>query len=183
MKNSNNENTMNIKTALFYTLFSGLIFLNIYQCHRNSTSPLLGTYSDTLTVYDTVKYTKLIPRDSLVLNHITVKLPPAVSDSTCTTETLNICKLKDSVQVQIPISQKIYETDTYTAYVSGYATTIDSLVLKMPTHFVENNTPPKKHKDKKWSVGIQVGYGVTVNNTPKFCPYIGVGISYKLFSF
>ena len=174
---------LNIKTALFYTLFSGLFFLNIYQCHRNSTSPSLGTYSDTLTVYDTLKFTKIIPRDSLVLNHITVKLPPVTSDSSGTSVPTNTDTLKDSVQVQIPISQKIYETDTYTAYVSGYATNIDSLLIKMPTHYVENNIPQHTHKDKKWSVGIQVGYGVTVNNTPKFCPYIGVGISYKLFSF
>lgn len=86
----------------------------------------------------------------------------------------------DSVEVQVPITQTKYEGDTYTAYVSGYNASLDSLILRMPH---ETMTITKRPKPKRWSIGIQVGYGMTLGGTPQFGPYVGVGISYNLFSF
>lgn len=144
----------------------------------------LGAFTDTLTVYDTIPYLKPIPRDSVVIRYITKTLPQSVktdkyvpkANDTIPQEREPV--LKDSVYVQIPITQKRYETDTYRAYVSGYNPSLDSLIFRQPTQVIY-----KKSKPKRWSVGIQAGYGLSLSKTPQFHPYIGIGVSYNLFSF
>ncbi|MBQ8034141.1 MAG: hypothetical protein IJ267_03300, partial [Bacteroidales bacterium] len=84
----------------------------------------------------------------------------------------------DSVSVEIPITQKVYETDRYRAVVSGYKPSLDDIYIYQPTQIVQ-----VKSKPKRWGVGIQVGYGVTLKQTPQFSPYVGVGVSYNLFQF
>lgn len=170
---------------LVYALVGVLLCLNVYQCHRGKQSPSLGVYTDTLTVYDTIPYYKPVPRDSVVLRFITEKLPSSEPKTSETVPNLqdsvqNFGKTvpEDSVTVQIPITQKRYETDTYRAYVSGYRPTLDSLFITQPRQVVQI-----KQKPKRWSVGIQAGYGVTLTQTPQFAPYIGIGVSYNLFSF
>jgi hypothetical protein len=38
-------------------------------------------------------------------------------------------------------------------------------------------------KQKKWGVGVQVGYGLEISNPPKLSPYIGIGLSRNLIRF
>ena len=85
---------------------------------------------------------------------------------------------QDSVTVQIPITQRVYETDRYRAVVSGYQPSLDDLLIYQPSQVVRI-----KDKPKRWGIGVQVGYGMTVKGTPQFAPYIGVGVSYNLFTF
>lgn len=87
-------------------------------------------------------------------------------------------KTQDSVTVQIPITQRVYETDRYRAVVSGYQPSLDDLLIYQPSQVVRI-----KDKPKRWGIGVQVGYGMTVKGTPQFAPYIGVGVSYNLFQF
>lgn len=160
-------------------------------------------------VYDTISYYKPVPKETLPLGNTTAKLPvsvpqlpesvPDIQDNThipsksvpnidneTSSNTKEDCKkqyentVPDSIDVQIPITQTKYEGDTYTAYVSGYNASLDSLILCMPH---ETMTITKRTKPKRWSIGIQVGYGMTLRGTPQFAPYIGVGVSYNLFSF
>lgn len=162
-----------------------------------------------VTVVDTIPYYKPVPKATLSLGNITAKLPvsvpklpenvPNIQDSThipsksvpyidneTNSHTKEDCKkqyentVPDSIDVQIPITQTKYEGDTYTAYVSGYNASLDSLILRMPH---ETMTITKRPKPKRWSIGIQVGYGMTWGGTPQFAPYVGVGISCNLFSF
>lgn len=170
---------------LVYALVGVLLCLNVYQCHRGKQSQSLGVYTDTLTVYDTIPYYKPVPRDSVVIRYITQKLPVSVPEtpenvpnSRDSVGNFSKTVLEDSVSVQIPIEQKSYETDTYRAYVSGYRPTLDSLFITQPRQVVQI-----REKPKRWSIGIQAGYGVTMTQQPQFAPYIGIGVSYNLFSF
>lgn len=88
----------------------------------------------------------------------------------------------DSAEVIVPITQTVYEDSTYTAYVSGYRASLDSLIFRMPRE-VTTITNTHYQKPKRWSIGIQVGYGMTLKGTPQFAPYVGIGVSYNLFSF
>lgn len=88
----------------------------------------------------------------------------------------------DSADVVVPITQNVYEDSTYTAYVSGYRASLDSLIFRMPRE-VTTITNTHYQKPKRWSIGIQVGYGMTLKGTPQFAPYVGIGVSYNLFSF
>ena len=154
------------------------------------------------TVYtDTIHYYKPVPKDSVVIRYVTAQFPasvPKTSQNTPKTsqnvpddkednflnkdhfEDMHEMVPPDSVDVQIPITQTVYEDSTYTAYVSGYRASLDSLIFRMPR---ETMTITKYPKPKRWSVGIQVGYGMTLKGTPQFSPYIGIGVSYNLFSF
>lgn len=119
-------------------------------------------------------------RDSLA--NFGKSVPPAADDkednfpnkSTLISE----LKTQDSVTVQIPITQRVYETDRYRAVVSGYQPSLDDLLIYQPSQVVRI-----KDKPKRWGIGVQVGYGMTVKGTPQFAPYIGVGVSYNLFTF
>lgn len=78
----------------------------------------------------------------------------------------------ETVFVEIPIEQHIYQDSTYTAYISGYQPRLDSLILMPVTAQIK--TPHQK----RWSIGIQGGIGMTPAGIQ---PYIGVGIAYRFF--
>ena len=82
----------------------------------------------------------------------------------------------DSVAVEIPITQKHYRDSTYEAWVSGYAQNLDSIKVyrRTETITIREYKPPNR-----WHLGITAGYGYTPGG---FKPYIGIGISYSLFS-
>lgn len=135
--------------------------------------------TDTLRVfvYDTIRYNEPAVKEEKPLKKVTAKLPVINSGySEDSTDSV------DSTDVVIPITQTVYEDSTYTAYVSGYRACLDSMIVRMPR---EVTTVTKTHyqKPKRWSIGIQVGYGMTLNGTPQIAPYVGIGVSYNLFSF
>lgn len=185
-------------------LIGVLLCLNVYQCsHRQQGGLPPGSYADTLTVYDTVRVEIPAPKDEKPLGSVTAKLPVSVPKQTENErklqETVQMLRdslanygktvpdhfeelsekvTPDSVSVEIPITQKVYETDRYRAVVSGYKPSLDDIYIYQPTQIVQ-----VKSKPKRWGVGIQVGYGVTLKQTPQFSPYVGVGVSYNLFQF
>lgn len=187
-----------------YVLIGVLLCLNVFQCSRGTQGNLPpGSYADTLTVYDTVRVEIPAPKDEKPLGSVTAKLPVSVPKQTENERKLqetvqmlrdslaNYGKIvpdhfeelsekvtPDSVSVEIPITQKVYETDRYRAVVSGYKPSLDDIYIYQPTQIVQ-----VKSKPKRWGVGIQVGYGVTLKQTPQFSPYVGVGVSYNLFQF
>lgn len=124
-----------------------------------------------VTIVDTVRIVYPVVRDSLVVRYVTERLP-VKRDSVqigCT----------DSVDVEIPITQKRYADSTYTAWVSGYRPSLDSIHI-YPRHEVVTITNMIRQKPKRWNVGLNVGYGLTPKGLQ---PYVGVGVSYNLFSF
>lgn len=70
-----------------------------------------------------------------------------------------------------------YENEHLHAWVSGYRPRLDSFYVfpKTTTHYITEKitiTP----KPKKWGLGVQLGYGYPTGM------YVGVGVSYNLFS-
>ena len=136
-----------------------------------------------ITTYDTIPYPKPVPVDSVVLRYVTEKLPAADQPSlpTASVETVvdsMVCQTpKDSVEVVIPITQKIYEDSTFRAYVSGYHPALDSIQIfqRKETNYIRSPT-----KNKRWGIGIQAGFGLTPHRVQ---PYIGIGISYNIITF
>lgn len=134
------------------------------------------TVIDTCIVYDTIKYFQPVPKDSVVVRYVTATLPAVQHIDTVT--------VFDSVQVEIPITQKEYKDSTYHAFVSGYMPSLDSIMVYPRTIYVNNTTTSKYiPKTKRWGIGLQAGYGAYISNsTVHTAPYIGVGISYNIFS-
>ena len=139
------------------------------------------TVSDTtsVTVIDTIPYLHPVSVDSVVVRYETERLPHVKDTSISLTRPMHsICT--DSVSVKIPITQKRYADSTYTAWVSGYHPTLDSIFV-YPRHEVMTITNTIRQKPKRWGVGLNVGYGITPKHGMQ--PYIGIGVQYNLFSF
>ena len=86
---------------------------------------------------------------------------------------------RDSMAVEIPITQKRYDGDDYRAYVSGYEPNLDSIFVFPKTTVIHERSykPPNK-----WHIGITGGYGYGFKSKQAE-PYIGIGITYSIFSF
>lgn len=138
------------------------------------------------TFIDTIPYYKPVPKDSFVTRYIT-KVLPVASEDTSTSAFGDRMQSSDSVSsdsaaVQVPITQKVYRDSLYTAYVSGFEASLDSFTLHVP-HSVTTITNNSRPKQSRWSIGLQVGYGISLSPTPKYSPYIGIGVQYSLFKF
>lgn len=174
----------NIAVALLLLLFAASLGLNGYYY----TTRKGWERADTLrvTYIDTVRYYKPVPRDSIVKRYVTVKLPAAPSPVVPVPKPLPEkteaapSTQADSVEVTLPITQTVYRDTAYTAYVSGYRARLDSLLLHRQHEVI---TIVKHSKPRRWNLGLQAGYGITLHSRPQAYPYIGIGISYNLFSF
>lgn len=150
----------------------------IFKCCQNepvgnATEGTTTISRDTIPVFiDTP-----IPRDSTILRYETITVPVPDTIRTTVADTL----LSDSVTVEIPITQKVYQDSTYQAWVSGYKPSLDSIRIFQPvttiTHTITNTEI--RYKTKRWGVGVQAGIGLTPN---KIEPYIGIGVTYNIFS-
>lgn len=199
-----------IGQILVCVLIGVLLCLNIFQGVRYNNAVRKGDIlsTDTLKVYDTVRVEIPVPKEEKPLGSVAVKLPvsapktlksepkspktneiekdrvanfsksvPGTDDKednfpNKTTENTSEDIAPDSVVVEVPITQKRYEGEGYTAYVSGYKQSLDSLNFNRTTNIVYK-------EPSRWSIGLQVGVGVT--RDMKFSPYVGIGVSYRLF--
>ena len=180
------ERTKNIVIVAFAALLALMVYLNLTkETFRYTAND--GVVSDTtrVVIYDTIKIIKPIPRDSVIARYISDRLPLERDSAHLTNEAGNIAPdtnvaskdEPDSANVIIPISTKEYQGDDYHAWVSGYRPSLDSIyVFPKRETITITNTP----KMKRWSIGIQAGYGFTPAGAQ---PYIGIGIGYTLFSF
>lgn len=170
--------------TVLLVLLAASLFLNVYQFASKEKEVTCDTVRTTFV--DTIPYYKPVPKDSFVINYITKTLPVAskedskevLGDSAQSTDGI----VQDSAKVEIPITRKVYRDSTYTAYVSGYEPSLDSLTLHIP-HSITTITNTIQPKRSRWSIGLQVGYGVSLSYTPRYTPYVGVGVQYSLFKF
>lgn len=128
-----------------------------------------------MTVVDTIPYRYPVPRDSAVVRYETVRLMVADTARITITDTVRVA---DSVEVVVPITQRVYSDSLYRAYVSGYRPSLDSIFVYPRTRYV---TTVVKEKPKRWGIGLQAGYGYSPGNG--MSPYLGIGVSYNIYSF
>lgn len=115
-----------------------------------------------------------IPVDSTVIRYKYVKVP--INDTI-----RYYAEIPDSTTIQLPITQKVYADSTYQAWVSGYEPALDSIRIFQPITTITNTitTTEVRYKTKRWGLGVQVGAGLTPN---KIEPYVGIGVTYNIFS-
>lgn len=165
----------NILVGLFVAMFIVSLCFNVRFFSTKQEMPFAISDTTRITIIDTLKYIEPKPKQEILVDNVVEKLPTVVSQSDTSAEAI-----PDSVEVVIPITQQVYEDSTYTAYVSGYKQHLDSIFVYPRQEII---TIHQITKPKRWNVGIQVGYGVSVKGTPQFSPYIGIGVSYNLFNF
>lgn len=163
-----------------------------YMCNKMSEGGSVSyekpvVVSDTCIVFDTIKVYKAVPKDSTVIKYIKVPLPVSndkakepVKDQIVKPDSVKA----DSVDVVIPITQKVFGDSRYTAYVSGYKPNLDSLIFHNQKEFITVKETYKP-KQKRWGLGIQVGASMRLGegfSHKNIYPYVGIGISYNLFT-
>ncbi len=136
---------------------------------RNSHSSEMKVKVDTLFVYDTIFVEKPVIKKVEIID--TLLLPVPITDT---------LMLYDTIFVHLPIEQRQYSDPSYTAWVSGYRPQLDSIHIYQQTQYITKEVKVAT-KPKRWGIGLQAGYGVSLYNGQVFpAPYIGVGLSYSI---
>lgn len=125
-------------------------------------------------VIDTIPYYEVMPKDSMVVKYITERVK--VSDTTKVIDTLSYT-VYDSIDVELPISQKYYEDSTFSAWVSGYQPNLDSIRVYQQK-VIETITIHTAER-KKWSIGVSGGIGVIYDGGWHCGPGINIGVTYN----
>lgn len=153
---------------MFYIVAAALIAAAFFMGRCSGKPPDVG--KDTVTV----TYTKVV-RDT-----DTVYKPTPYHVARIRTDTVFLPSTDgDTAEVELPIQQKVYEDSNYRAYISGFKPELDSIfiyndkiyVYKEKTQYV----PPKR-----FTWGLQVGFGTLYNGTLHFGAYAGVGLNIRL---
>lgn len=171
----------NLSIIILILLLAASIALNIHQCDGRSDSiPISDTVR--ITIRDTIRYQHPVPTDSVVIGGMTIQ-GARVQGSKVQGSRVQGSKVQDSMfkdSIVLPIVQKRYEDSLYTAYVSGYRASLDSIFIhRTTTSTTITTTIPVKPKPS-WNIGLQIGYGITVNRQPQYTPYIGIGLQYTI---
>lgn len=134
------------------------------------------TVRDTITevVFDTIPYYEVMPKDSIITKYITERVK--VADTTIVSDTLT-CVVYDSIEVELPISQKHYEDSTFSAWVSGYKPNLDSIKVFQRKE-IETITIHTTER-KRWSIGVSGGVGVVYDGGWHCGPGINIGVTYS----
>lgn len=156
--------------AMRHVLYLAIIAALILVIFRQRTGADRHTAcADTVIYVDTIRYRHPVPVDSVVVRHLTARLPAA---HRATPDTV---RKTDTVTVGVPISQQVYVDSTYRAWVSGYRAALDSIHVYPTTRIIRL---PERTRPKRWSVGPYVGVDVI-----SLRPSVGVSVQYSLWRF
>lgn len=174
----NQEESILYGLRLLIRVLGALLLFNIVNGvgtvvneYKNSRHPNVEVQIDTCIIHDTIIVEKPILQKVAMTD--TLRLPVLTRDT---------LMLHDTVFVTLPIEQRQYGDTRYTAWVSGYRPQLDSIHIYQQTEYItkeiKTNTKPKR-----WGIGLQAGYGVSLHNGQLFpAPYIGVGLSYSIIN-
>ena len=172
------DDTIQYFLKIITLVFGILLLFNIVNAvgyfvneHRNAHPGEMKVKVDTLFVYDTIFIEKPVINKVEIID--TLLLPVPVTDT---------LMLHDTVFVHLPIEQRQYSDPRYTAWVSGYRPQLDSILIYQRAEYITKEIKTVT-KPKRWGIGLQAGYGVSLHNGQVFpAPYIGVGLSYSIVS-
>lgn len=87
---------------------------------------------------------------------------------------------RDTIQVPVPIEQKRYDDSLYTAWVSGYQPSLDSIRLHQPEVVTTIERTIIKPAPR-WSIGPSVGAGFSITGQQQAGIFVGFTIQYRLW--
>ena len=122
------------------------------------------TVTDTIVKRDTITSIPGTVYRTVALGEKTVKV--VVHDTLCKT---------DTVTISLPFVQKQYKDSSYSAWISGYEPSLDSIRV-FPKTTIIRESKVVRQKDRRWGVFGGVGIGVS----DRITPCVGVGIGYRI---
>lgn len=152
-------------TLAVVTIIAGLGFLSGRYAHPKC--PTVETRIDTVIVRDTIRDTVLFPVNRYLVRIDTVQVKIA-GDTVY-------------VEVEVPIHQRVYQTDDYRAVVEGFRPELIAMEIYRQTHYITKIETVPVPDSKRWGIGLHAGYGATVyGGRVIMVPTVGVGVSYNL---
>lgn len=144
------------------------------------------TRTDTVRLVDTLHYVSPAPvRDTIIRYvRVPVELPrpdnprSQVNPGNSAESDEKAAAASDTAAVIIPITSRTYTTPEFTATVSGYQPSLDSITIHAPRTIITNNPPAAK--SKPWGIGIAAGIGAGRGG---ITPFIGITLQYSLIRF
>ena len=140
------------------------------------------TRPDTVRLVDTLRYVSPAPTRDTIIRYVRVRLPstpPAPDNPGNSAEYAEKAAADtDTAAVIIPITSRTYSTPEFTATVSGYQPSLDSITIHAPRTIITNNPPAAK--SKPWGIGIAAGIGTGRGG---ITPFIGITLQYSLIRF
>ena len=142
---------------------------------------------DTVRLVDTLRYVRPAPTRDTIIRYVRVRLPstPPAPDNPGSpvnpgnsAESAEKAAAADTAAVIIPITSRTYSTPEFTATVSGYQPSLDSITIHAPRTIITNNPPAVKNKP--WGIGIAAGIGAGRGG---ITPFIGITLQYSLIRF
>lgn len=151
-----------------------LIFILLIACCIVS---FLGGYDyaskhcyNVRTVTDTI-----IERDTITAIPDTVYRTVALGEKTVKVVVHDTLFKTDTVTISLPFVQKQYKDSSYSAWISGYEPSLDSIRV-FPKTTIIRESKVVRQKDRRWGVFGGVGIGVS----DRITPCVGVGIGYRI---
>lgn len=114
------------------------------------------------TIYHTDTVTKPLLSKVMVVRHDTLYVPIEIDSGVY---------VQDTVEIDIPIYQKIYEDSAYFLAVSGYDVNLDCLAIRQKT--ITHTRYVETKKSKKWGLGVGAGVSYCGQGVSP-CVYVGV---------
>lgn len=119
-------------------------------------------------VYDTIVHEK-VKIDTMWRTRVEKVYLPEVRRDTVT--------VRDTVLVEVPIYTYIAQDSLYRVEVEGF--NVDFKRVDVYPRTVYRTQEKVVKTSDKWGLGVQVGYGASKQG---LSPYIGVGVSYNIFT-
>lgn len=172
--------------ALLVISLAATVSVQMEKYHRATEQGRVTVRCDTIVMVDSIIIEKPMVRDSIVTRYVTRYLPvskaEADTSATVVKEIVShsnggIGLSKDSVNVIIPVEQRTYSSELYTAWVSGYEARLDSIALYTREVVVEKEIYLDK-KRRRWGCVVGAGVGTNLNWVS---PYVGITVGYTLF--
>ena len=127
---------------------------------------------DTLVIRDTITQYKPIVEERIVLQ----KYPVMV-------EKYDTIMRHDTIYLNLQREQVVWKDQYAKVYASGIMPHIDSVEHYLERHTIIQERDVVVKVKPKWSIAVQAGYGAYAKNGQiSAAPYVGVGVSYNLFS-
>lgn len=135
-----------------------LLVLCVYLFVRGPTSTHTEVIlRDTITIIDTIKEPVPIPY------LVEIKEPFMIHKD-------SLIFIGDTLK--LPKEFKSYKTDNYNLTISGFRPNLERIEIYQPNIYIT-----EKHLiRRKWSYGVQAGYGIIINKNISTGFYLGVGV-------
>ena len=142
--------------------------------YRFGDSGAIGVVADTIYIHDTMVVREPVAVESkpVGVRSYRVKLLGRIGKQNDSIGKQN-GKQNDSVEVELPIEQKVYSDSLYKAWVSGFDARLDSIHIYQATRYITIKTTEQQ---SQWSWGVQAGLGITPKGVQ---PYIGLGTTFR----